>query len=162
MESAVSAGGAAQLGVPQRGRGCAAVLCFLAVRSCKAPPCSSLASGRRPFINSLARLLRRHPPCSYALRPFQRVAPCTSKPMLAAPAPWCPTFAINPPSRHVVVGAPQDCSGTCDGSSAVAVALPLILAVTLALPLPLILAVTLAVVVSASVIVRAFLRRQPL
>ena len=38
MESDESAGGAAQLVVPQRARGCAAVLCFLAVRLCKAPP----------------------------------------------------------------------------------------------------------------------------
>ena len=52
MESEVSAGGAAQLVVPQRARGCAAVLCSLAVRSCKAPPAPSLAAGRRPFINS--------------------------------------------------------------------------------------------------------------
>jgi len=43
MESELSAGGAAQRVVPQRVRGCAAVLCCLAVRSCKAPP-YSLAS----------------------------------------------------------------------------------------------------------------------
>ena len=49
MESEVSAGGAAQLVVPQRARGCAAVLCFLAVRSCKAPPCALVGSGRSPF-----------------------------------------------------------------------------------------------------------------
>ena len=55
MESEVSAGGAAQLVVPQRARGCAAVLCFLAVRSCKAPPAPSLAAGRRPFNNARSR-----------------------------------------------------------------------------------------------------------
>ena len=49
MESDESAGGAAQLVVPQRARGCAAVLCFLAVRSCKALTSPSLAAGRRPF-----------------------------------------------------------------------------------------------------------------
>ena len=49
MESELSAGGAAQRVVPQRACGCAAVLCFLAERSCKAPPFSSLAAGRRPF-----------------------------------------------------------------------------------------------------------------
>ncbi len=40
MESDESAGGAAQLVVPQRAGGCAAVLCCLAVRSCKAPRCA--------------------------------------------------------------------------------------------------------------------------
>ena len=63
MESDESTDGAAQLVVPQRARGCAAVLCFLAVRSCKALTSPSLAAGRRPFSNSPARLLRRHPSC---------------------------------------------------------------------------------------------------
>ncbi len=48
MESEVSAGGAAQLVVPQRVRGCAAVLCFLAVRSCKAPPCALVSCWEPP------------------------------------------------------------------------------------------------------------------
>ena len=53
MKSELSSGGAAQLVVPQRARGCAAVLCFLAVRSSKALTSPSLAAGRRPCINSL-------------------------------------------------------------------------------------------------------------
>ena len=48
MESEVSAGGAAQLVVPQRARGCAAVLCFLAVRSCKAPPYALVSCWEAP------------------------------------------------------------------------------------------------------------------
>ncbi len=48
MESDESAGGAAQLVVPQRVRGCAAVLCFLAVRSCKAPPYALVSCWEAP------------------------------------------------------------------------------------------------------------------
>ncbi len=47
--STAPTGGAAQLVVPQRARACAAVLCFLAVRSCKAPPHFVVGSGRSPF-----------------------------------------------------------------------------------------------------------------
>ncbi len=48
MESEESAGGAAQRVVPQRARGCAAVLCFLAVRSCKASPCALVSCWEAP------------------------------------------------------------------------------------------------------------------
>ncbi len=97
MESDESAGGAAQLAVPQRARGCAAVLCFLAMRSCKAPRCASLASGRctvfhRTFNHSLAQLLRSPPPSlAHALQRFQRAArhargrPASHEPMACAP-----------------------------------------------------------------------------
>ena len=48
MESDESAGGAALRVVPQRARGCAAVLCFLAVRSCKAQTCYLVSCWEAP------------------------------------------------------------------------------------------------------------------
>ncbi len=48
MESDESTGGAAQRVVPQRARGCAAVLCFLAVRACKAPPYALVSCWEEP------------------------------------------------------------------------------------------------------------------
>jgi hypothetical protein len=98
VSSFAPTGGAAQRVVPQRARGCAAVLSFLAVRSCNALTSPSLAAGRRPFFNSpcitgpffngpfnnsLARLRRSPPPCPcpcVAAVPA-RVAPCASKAM---------------------------------------------------------------------------------
>jgi hypothetical protein len=93
MESEVSAGGAAQLVVPQRARGCAAA--YFASWQCahaKRHLTPSLAAGRSPvingpftnspftnspftnspFTNSLARLPRRHPPCCVAAVPARR------------------------------------------------------------------------------------------
>jgi hypothetical protein len=93
MESEVSAGGAAQLVVPQRARGCAAA--YFASWQCahaKRHLMPSLAAGRSPvingpftnspftnspftnspFTNSLARLPRRHPPCCVAAVPARR------------------------------------------------------------------------------------------
>ena len=48
MESDESAGGAAQRVVPQRVRGCAAVLCFLAERAYEASPCALVSCWEAP------------------------------------------------------------------------------------------------------------------
>ena len=81
MESDESAGGAAQRVVPQRVRGCAAVLCFLAVRSCKAPRLRLLGGARSSTAHSLAaHSLAAWRDCrggirrarAHALWPFQR------------------------------------------------------------------------------------------
>ncbi len=105
MESELSAGGAAQRVVPQRACGCAAVLCFLAERSCKAPPFSSLAAGRRPFINSLTRLRRRHPPY-----PFVAAVLGASRPMRKEGHARIPRAMARHHETLFVVG---DCFGTC-------------------------------------------------
>jgi len=96
-------GGAAQLVVPQHVRGCAAGLCFLAVRSCKAPPCPSLAAGRctfMTFITGLARLLRRRP-CPFDAAVPVRVAPCASKSM--------PAYASGPRAQATRTGHARKC-----------------------------------------------------
>ncbi len=116
MESDESAGGAAQLVVPQRARGCAAVLCFLAVRSCKASTCALISCReapvqqphvqqphvQQPHVQQLPGATAEEAsavscPCVAAVP--ARVAPCVSK-ALGIPASWRVTAATNPPSRH--------------------------------------------------------------
>jgi hypothetical protein len=55
--STAPTGVAAQLVVPHCARGRAAVLCFLAVRLCKAPPYALVGSGWRPFISAIRTIV---------------------------------------------------------------------------------------------------------
>ena len=92
MESDESAGGAAQLVVPQRARGCAAVLCFLAVRSCKAPPYALVSCWEAPVHQQPGATAEE---ASAVLVPMR----CGRSSARRALRKAMPAHATNPPSR---------------------------------------------------------------